>query len=176
MNGTSYTGDVPDNGYTYGNGTVFRRNAGSITVVLYGGHSSPLAINYLKSQNTWTGWQTYVRNSDLQRTIYNIPQPQNNSVFTISHWGAVVYKSGNIVTVKFNFEGSMAAVSDYTTFFTLDKAYRPTDGVIVNYITQKGKPMGINIGSGGEVKFYNNNVAISNDWLCRQCITYQVAN
>ena len=66
LNGSSYTGNLPEPNYAYGNGTVYRRNKSSITVVLYGGTQEPIATNYSSDGKTWRGWKVHALKSDLK--------------------------------------------------------------------------------------------------------------
>lgn len=65
LNGALYTGNLPELNYAYGNGTVFKRNEASITVVLYGGTQDPIATNYSSDGKTWSGWKVHALKSDL---------------------------------------------------------------------------------------------------------------
>ena len=66
LNGALYTGNLPEPNYAYGNGTVFKRNKASITVVLYGGTQDPIATNYSSDGKTWSGWKVHALKSDLE--------------------------------------------------------------------------------------------------------------
>lgn len=69
LNGSSYTGNLPEPNYAYGNGTVYRRNKSSITVVLYGGTQEPIATNYSSDGKTWRGWKVHALKSDLDASV-----------------------------------------------------------------------------------------------------------
>ena len=79
LNGANYNGnDLPVGVYSYGSACIYKRNSESIFVFLTGiaASSTPLATNWYDGAS-WTGWKTYVTNTDLQnypKTIqFNIP-------------------------------------------------------------------------------------------------------
>lgn len=67
LSGEGYSGnDLPpvSNSYKYGTACIYKRSNTSIIVVLYGeAISSPMAINSYLTK--WSGWQTYITNTDL---------------------------------------------------------------------------------------------------------------
>ena len=69
LNGSSYTGNLPEPNYAYGNGTVYKRNKSAITVVLYGGTQEPIATNYSSDGKTWRGWKVHALKSDLTNNL-----------------------------------------------------------------------------------------------------------
>lgn len=79
LNGLSYTGNLPESNYAYGNGTVYRRNKSSITVVLYGGTQEPIATNYSSDGKTWRGWKVHALKSDLGDLITHRKTTGNTS-------------------------------------------------------------------------------------------------
>ena len=66
LSGASYTGDLPDSNYAYGNGTVYRRNVSAIMVVLYGATQESIATNYSNNGKTWHGWKVHALKSDFK--------------------------------------------------------------------------------------------------------------
>lgn len=124
--------------------------------------------------NVWQDWIIWISDSDLQLDTYTIPKPENTDIFTLSsHWAAYIVKSGKIVSLQLNFDSNMKPSDNFEELFTIPKQYRPQTSVIINYITQKGSNMGIRIDINGNVSFFNDLTEIlSNDWICRQCITY----
>ena len=119
-----------------------------------------------------------ITNTDLNPEVYIVPKPSDTSTFTFSNRNFQVYvrKSGKVVTIQLNISGSMAAVSDFVTAFTIPQKYKPLTGIVINYVTQNtAKSITLLITQNGEVKFTNFNTSID-DWLCRQCITYVTDN
>lgn len=93
LNGSSYTGNLPESNYAYGNGTVYRRNKTSITVVLYGGTQEPIATNYSSDGKTWRGWKVHALKSDLTDNLNHKKQ--------ILPWST--YRDGNYPISNFKF-------------------------------------------------------------------------
>lgn len=68
LNGANYNGnDLPVGVYSYGSACIYKRNSESIFVFLTGiaASSTPLATNWYDGAS-WTGWKTYVTNTDLR--------------------------------------------------------------------------------------------------------------
>ena len=127
------------------------------------------AISALQSQVTQL-------NSDLAPSVYPIPKPSSiNGLDNITIWEVRAFKSGKIVCLTLNIDGVLSANTDWKMLFTLPKEYRPSEGsVILNYITQHGKAMVIDINTGGDVRIVcpSGEDILKGDWVCRQCITY----
>lgn len=116
-------------------------------------------------------------NTDLQVKRYTVPKPAAGSIFTIlDAWGVYAYKSGKVVIMRVNFSGYMVANNNLNVLFDLPVEYRPVTTVIINYVTQKGTPMVLEILETGEFSLSNRNAAINDDWICRQTITYVTDN
>ena len=136
---------------------------------------------YYRSKNeseAWTEWKQLVTNTDLNPEVYIVPKPSDTSTFTFGNrsFQVSVRKSGKVVTIQLNISGSMAAVSDFVTAFTIPQKYKPLTDIVINYVTQNtAKAITLFITQNGEVKFTNFNTSID-DWLCRQCITYVTDN
>lgn len=67
LGGANYNGnDLPVSVYSYGSACIYKRNSESIFVFLTGiaNSSTPLAANWYNGAS-WTGWKTYVTNTDL---------------------------------------------------------------------------------------------------------------
>ena len=115
-------------------------------------------------------------NSDLAPSVYPIPKPSSiNGLDNITIWEVRAFKSGKIVCLTLNIDGVLSANTDWKMLFTLPKEYRPSEGsVILNYITQHGKAMVIDINTGGDVRIVcpSGEDILKGDWVCRQCITY----
>lgn len=124
-------------------------------------------------------WEGVTR-SDLTPSVYPIPKPSSiNGMDNISIWEVRVFKSGKIVCLTLNINGVLSANTDWKMLFTLPKEYRPSEGsIILNYITQYGKAMVMNINTGGDVKIVcpSGEGILKGDWVCRQCITYITKN
>ncbi len=128
---------------------------------------------YIPENTEWRNWVEYVTNTDLQAKRYDVPQPTPGSIFSsFGVWGCRVLKSGKVVTIQINVDGSMVANYNFNVLFTLPVEYRPMVDVISNYVTQKGTPMLLNILKTGEFVLNNLNVAINDSWICRQQIVY----
>ena len=127
-----------------------------------------------KFSDTWNNWEKVVSNTDLQVKRHTVPQPTPGSIFTeFKNWWVRIFKSGKAVTITLNISGSMTANNNTHSLFAIPEEYRPTTDVIINYVTQKGSPMLIDIsGDLTQLKLGNMGKAITEDWLCRQCITY----
>lgn len=114
--------------------------------------------------------------NNLTPSVYIVPRPSNIAdIDSITIWGVWAVKNGKTVYLQFNFDGTMVAGTEWKILFTLPQTYCPSVGtVIVNYNTQKGKPMIITIETNGRVKIIcSSGEAIpEGDWICRQCITY----
>ena len=127
------------------------------------------AISALQSQVTQL-------NSDLTPSVYGIPKPSSiNGMDNITIWEVRAFKSGKIVCLTINIDGVLSANTDWKILFTLPNEYRPSEGsVILNYITQHGKAMVIDINTGGDVRIVcpSGEGILKGDWACRQCITY----
>ena len=136
------------------------------------------AYRVLYLDNVWQDWIFYVTNTDLNPEVYIVPKPSDTSTFTFGNrsFQVSVRKSGKVVTIQLNISGSMAAISDFVTAFTIPQKYKPLTDIVINYVTQNtAKAITLLITQNGEVKFTNFNTSID-DWLCRQCITYVTDN
>lgn len=72
LGGANYNGnDLPVSVYSYGSACIYKRNSESIFVFLTGiaNSSTPLAANWYNGAS-WTGWKTYVTNTDLHKVTY----------------------------------------------------------------------------------------------------------
>lgn len=90
LGGANYNGnDLPVSVYSYGSACIYKRNSESIFVFLTGiaNSSTPLAANWYNGAS-WTGWKTYVTNTDLQ----NYPKTIQFNIPIGSH---VIIKEGN---------------------------------------------------------------------------------
>ena len=118
--------------------------------------------------------------SDLTPSVYGIPKPSSiNGMDNITIWEVRAFKSGKIVCLTINIDGVLSANTDWKILFTLPNEYRPSEGsVILNYITQHGKAMVIDINTGGDVRIVcpSGEGILKGDWACRQCITYITKN
>lgn len=131
-----------------------------------------------RNNGKWQSGRILVTNTDLNPEVYIVPKPSDTSTFTFSNrsFQVSVRKSGKVVTIQLNISGSMAAVSDFVTAFTIPQKYKPLTDIVINYVTQNtAKAITLFITQNGEVKFTNFNTSID-DWLCRQCITYVTDN
>ena len=127
----------------------------------------------------WTKrFDKILTNTDLAVKRYDVPRPSTNNIFTsFSNYWVRIFKSGKVVTITLNLSGSMTASNTTHSLFTIPAEYRPSADVIVNYITQQGTPMVLDIsGDLTQIKLGNRGTAIADDWLCRQCITYVTDN
>ena len=119
-------------------------------------------------------------NGDLVISVYPIPKPSIiNGMDNITIWEVRAFKSGKIICLTLNIDGVLSANTDWKMLFTLPKEYRPSEGsVILNYITQHGKAMVIDINTGGDVRIVcpSGEGILKGDWACRQCITYITKN
>lgn len=117
-------------------------------------------------------------NGDIKTSIYEVPMPPNNNIFTIGDvWNVTFIKFGKVVNAKINFRGAMAASDKTNTLFTIPKEYVPIRSQIHNYVSHSGKTMLLAITQEGNVQFLNLNAYLgSNEWICRQCITYITDN
>lgn len=117
-----------------------------------------------------------LRNNNLTPSVYGIPKPSSiNGMDNITIWEVRAFKSGKIVCLTINIDGVLSANTDWKILFTLPNEYRPSEGsVILNYITQHGKAMVIDINTGGDVRIVcpSGEGILKGDWVCRQCITY----
>lgn len=71
LGGSGYTGtDLLSDSYKYSDAAIMKRNNSSIIVALYSESPAvPMAINSYNG-NSWSGWQTYVRNSDIDNIAF----------------------------------------------------------------------------------------------------------
>ena len=119
---------------------------------------------------------TTERDNNLTPSVYGIPKPSSiNGMDNITIWEVRAFKSGKIVCLTINIDGVLSANTDWKILFTLPNEYRPSEGsVILNYITQHGKAMVIDINTGGDVRIVcpSGEGILKGDWVCRQCITY----
>lgn len=135
------------------------------------------ALAYAMQQSITKNGQDIAKlNSDLAPSVYPIPKPSSiNGLDNITIWEVRAFKSGKIVCLTLNIDGVLSANTDWKMLFTLPKEYRPSEGsVILNYITQHGKAMVIDINTGGDVRIVcpSGEDILKGDWVCRQCITY----
>ena len=91
MNGSSYTGTVPDANYKYGTGFVIKRHNTSVTATIYpeSGGLSPI-YNHKNSSGQWTGWTSPSMPIALTGTAASGVTINNNSS----------YKVGNLVVIN----------------------------------------------------------------------------
>ena len=67
----------------------------------------------------------------------------------------------------------MLALTDFASICEVPDEYIPSHLIVVNYISQRGKPMLIQINnSRKKVEIYNNNSVTTEDWIMRQTISY----
>lgn len=72
-----------------------------------------------------------------------------------------------------SFNGSIGSAAEPKELFTLPENFRPKENIFINYISQGGSPMLLNIAkSTGIVTIYNNSSGAVNDWICRQYIVF----
>lgn len=88
------------------------------------------------------------------------------------------YKTGRTASIYFNIEAKqMLASNSFVTIANVPDSYLPEQNIILNYITQKGTPMLVNINKTKKIiSLFNNNTEIKNDWVIRQVITYLSAS
>lgn len=88
------------------------------------------------------------------------------------------YKTGRTASIYFNIEAKqMLASNSFVTIANVPDSYLPEQNIILNYITQKGTPMLVNIDKTKKIiSLFNNNTEIKNDWVIRQVITYLSAS
>ena len=172
--GNSYTEELPDEGIKYGTWEITKRSQNTITIKVFSPYKSTMWVNSYVNTAGWNGWKQMVVNTDLQVKRHTVPQPTPGSIFTeFKNWWVRIFKSGKAVTITLNISGSMTANNNTHSLFAIPEEYRPTTDVIINYVTQKGSPMLIDIsGDLTQLKLGNMGKAITEDWLCRQCITY----
>ena len=171
--GNSYTEELPDEGIKYGTWEITKRSQNTITIKVFSPYKSTMWVNSYVNTAGWNGWKQMVVNTDLQVKRHTVPQPTPGSIFSsFGVWGCRVLKSGKVVTIQINVDGSMVANYNFNVLFTLPVEYRPMVDVISNYVTQKGTPMLLNILETGEFVLNNLNVAINDSWICRQQIVY----
>lgn len=145
LSGEGYSGnDLPpvSNSYKYGTACIYKRSNTSIIVVLYGeAISSPMAINSYLTK--WSGWQTYITNTDLGIVYHpNIAIPSTKT--SIESW----IKS-NIGTLnRFNVvrsnppSGSEAGIfPGNTSFCILWQCSSPAYGWITLYSDNISRPI-----------------------------------
>lgn len=127
--------------------------------------------------STWRAWSSgVVQNSDLAIKHYDAPKPSNTEVLTFGTvWSFNALKSGNVITLRINIDGSAKADNSEQKIATIPEDYRPMFSILQNYITQGGQNMLISIRNSGDVVLNNlSGVDTTGGWLCRQCITYIV--
>ena len=117
--------------------------------------------------------RTLATKDDLTPTLEEIAQPSVSGI-TFSQWVATAEKSGNEVTLSFNVNGNMTAMSSIVKILTLPTKYRPKSNKYVSYATQEGCIMLLAIYTDGTLNLFNNNKTVSGFFL-RQAITYPVA-
>ena len=169
--GTGMSGTKP---FEYGILIQFKRYTYTIQIAI---DIDSAAIAKRQTNNErWPNWDFYVTKSDLTPSVYGIPKPSSiNGMDNITIWEVRAFKSGKVVCLTLNIDGVLSANTDWKMLFTLPKEYRPSEGsVIVNYITQYGKQMLLDISTGGEVRIVcpSGEGILKGDWICRQCITY----
>ena len=153
-------------------GTYYKHDNNNGFIIFSGQSPSYKTQKGIMMNGNWT-WTSLVTNTDLQAKRYDVPQPTPGSIFSsFGVWGCRVLKSGKVVTIQINVDGSMVANYNFNVLFTLPVEYRPMVDVISNYVTQKGTPMLLNILKTGEFVLNNLNVAINDSWICRQQIVY----
>lgn len=150
-----------------------RNNYAHLTAYSYWG-SRPMSVATIENGAWAKRFEKVITNTDLQVKRHTVPQPTPGSIFTeFKNWWVRIFKSGKAVTITLNISGSMTANNNTHSLFAIPEEYRPTTDVIINYVTQKGSPMLIDIsGDLTQLKLGNMGKAITEDWLCRQCITY----
>ena len=125
------------------------------------------------SANSWSKWKEVTLKDDLAPTLEEIAQPSVSGI-TFSQWVATAEKSGNEVTLSFNANGNMPAMSSIVKILTLPTKYRPKSNKYVSYVTQEGYIMLLAIYTDGTLNLFNNNKAVSG-FILRQAITYPIA-
>lgn len=134
----------------------FALNAGNMTI--------PAALNQLNSD------------SQMKKNFIN-PESTDDIIYgTTATIG--FYKTGRTASIYFNIEAKqMLASNSFVTIANVPDSYLPEQDIILNYITQKGTPMLMNINKTKKIiSLFNNNTEIKNDWVIRQVITYLSAS
>lgn len=115
--------------------------------------------------------------SDLtERSIYNIPKVSNNEDIEIgSVWDVSITKTGNMATFRSNVSGKILTNNKFIEIGTIPIEYRPLQPILVNYITQNGDIMLLEITADGKISIYLNGTTSNEGFILRQTITYPVA-
>ena len=92
----------------------------------------------------------------------------------IGLWMVTAYRIGRAVYIQFNIQGTITNNESFITLFILPKEMRPKINTMINYITQSGKPMLLNISAtSGEVQIYANVSSGNVDgFILRQAISF----
>lgn len=114
------------------------------------------------------------QNSKTQVSVQSIVPVPNDNITYDSTTVITLYKMGYLVSAHFNISvKQMLAAADFVSIATIPDEYLPKQTVIMNYITQKGTDMLMQISNARKtIELYNNNVEIKNDWVIRQVVTY----
>lgn len=116
-------------------------------------------------------------NSKTKFNAQSISKPSNVDGIEIKLWTATVRRIGRAAYIQFNVQGTITKYRSFITLFTLPEELRPVSTVMINYITQDGEPMFLNISSTtGEVQIYaSTSIKIEDGFLLRQCIAFVCA-
>ena len=126
--------------------------------------------NPYTSGTKWGNPTFLATKDDLTPTSEAIAQPLVSGI-TFSQWIVTAEKSGNEVTLSFNVNGNMPAMSSIVKILTLPTKYRPKSNKYVSYTTQEGYIMLLAIYADGTLNLFNNNKAVSG-FILRQTISY----
>ncbi len=113
-------------------------------------------------------------NTDINAvSVYAIPQPQTDNVFTgFKYWYARIYKIGRVVTMTVSLQGAMES-SGFHKLFTIPETYHPIEQVIGSYPTMGTRnDMSFRLIQDGSFELGNSGTKIENDWICRLTVTY----
>lgn len=135
-------------------------------------------ISKLETNNKTIIGAINVLNSDSQMKK-NFINPESTDDIIYGTTATIgFYKTGRTASIYFNIEAKqMLASNSFVTIANVPDSYLPEQDIILNYITQKGTPMLVNINKTKKIiSLFNNNTEIKNDWVIRQVITYLSAS
>lgn len=127
------------------------------------------------ADGTLTGAVSMLNTGINEIASHFIQQPQTDNMITrFTHWDFCIYKVGRMVMVFVNFSGDMEPTPGTAyKLLAIPEVYRPIANIIATYPTQiNGVTVMAAIQPDGSFMLFNDNVKITNDWICRQVFTY----
>lgn len=163
----------------------YKTSGGSYGVqlaMLYGSNSGIIKVRKILNE-AWSKWSIVYNDlfkptpADIGAVSAGVQKTsidriaENDFISNIFMWELSVRKQGDIVNIGFNIGADLKAHDDFILITTLPQEYRPNRSILIDYVTQGGSVMLLQIRANGDIFLYDSNVAVSG-LICRQNVTF----